>query len=203
MSLVTPKKAIIESKFWQTGVVLDQGDTPQCVAFAWSQFLQTAPIETALPSLDYPAALYASAQQLDEFSGEDYDGTSVRGGVKALQAQGRIANYVWSHSADEVRRFILTHGIVVMGTDWYDAMFEPDSKHFIKPRGQIAGGHAWLLTGYSQKQRAFRMINSWGTSWGDRGHAWIRFDDLKFLLRRPDAEACAAIEQSIIPLPPQ
>lgn len=202
LSLITPKVVAVQTRYWRCGSVLDQGDTSQCVAYAWSQFLQSEPTMTQLPSSSYPAELYHSAQLLDEFAGEDYDGTSVRGGVKALQEQGRIASYLWSRRADEVRRFVLSQGIVVMGTDWYSSMFEPErTNNFLIPRGSIEGGHAWLITGYSQQRAAFRMCNSWGVAWGDHGHAWIRLTDLDKLLKPADAEACSATELAIAPLP--
>lgn len=32
------------------------------------------------------------------------------------------------------------------------------------------------LTGYDERRQAFRLINSWGPGWGDRGYAWLGFD---------------------------
>jgi hypothetical protein len=32
------------------------------------------------------------------------------------------------------------------------------------------------LTGYDERRQAFRLINSWGTGWGDRGYAWLGYD---------------------------
>ncbi|MFH1022177.1 MAG: C1 family peptidase [Planctomycetota bacterium] len=37
-------------------------------------------------------------------------------------------------------------------------------------------GHAIALVGYSDTKSAFKLINSWGTSWGDNGYAWIDYD---------------------------
>ncbi|MBF8222415.1 C1 family peptidase [Halomonas sp. 328] len=40
-------------------------------------------------------------------------------------------------------------------------------------------GHAMTVVGYDDQRfgGAFRVINSWGTDWGENGYAWIRYDD--------------------------
>ena len=35
--------------------------------------------------------------------------------------------------------------------------------------------HAMVLIGYSESKQAFKLINSWGTDWGDNGYAWITY----------------------------
>jgi len=32
------------------------------------------------------------------------------------------------------------------------------------------------LTGYDEHRQAFRLVNSWGAGWGDRGYAWLGYD---------------------------
>lgn len=34
------------------------------------------------------------------------------------------------------------------------------------------GGHAMLITGYDDSRGAYRVLNSWGGDWGDRGYLW-------------------------------
>lgn len=34
------------------------------------------------------------------------------------------------------------------------------------------GGHAMVITGYDDARGAYRVLNSWGTDWGDRGYVW-------------------------------
>jgi hypothetical protein len=48
-------------------------------------------------------------------------------------------------------------------------------------RNSHAGGHAMVLVGYDDVRQAFRLINSWGQKWGDRGYAWISFETTKAL----------------------
>jgi hypothetical protein len=37
------------------------------------------------------------------------------------------------------------------------------------------GGHAMVLVGYSEPKQAFKLINSWGNTWGDDGFGWISY----------------------------
>lgn len=193
MATVAPAAAPTASRMWDLGPVLDQHQTPHCVAFAWGQFLQTAPILTALKPLGGGAfldRLYMRSRTLDGITGRG--GSSVRGGAKAVQGDGRLASYVWGYDVDTIRRFILSTGPVVMGTDWYASMFDPTPDGYLVPSGHVVGGHAWLLSGYDAARDAFQMINSWGAGWGNNGTAWVRAGDLRVLLN--NGEACSAVE---------
>lgn len=145
-----------------------------------------------------PGLIYQRAQELDDIPDYfPYEGTTVRGGAKALEEQGRIEKYVWATSVDEVRDFILTTGSVVVGTNWYSRMSSTSLWNYAWPKGTLIGGHAYVLCGYSGKRDAFRMINSWGEGWGWNGRAWIKSKDLARLLEE-DGEACAAIEKEVV-----
>jgi C1A family cysteine protease len=37
------------------------------------------------------------------------------------------------------------------------------------------GGHAIVIVGWDDSKRAWRIKNSWGTGWGERGYAWIKY----------------------------
>lgn len=140
-------------------------------------------------------SLYAAAQRLDEWPGEDYNGTSVRAGAKVLAGQGRIVEYLWGASVAELRQFVLSRGTVVVGSDWHEEMFFPENHGgYLKLEGPVAGGHAWLVIGYNATKKAFRVLNSWGPDWGDNGKAWISEEDMETLCGR-GAEMCSAIEK--------
>jgi hypothetical protein len=40
------------------------------------------------------------------------------------------------------------------------------------PIGQL---HAMVIVGYDDTKNAFRIMNSWSTSWGDKGFAWVDY----------------------------
>ncbi len=43
-------------------------------------------------------------------------------------------------------------------------------------RKNLRGGHAVTVVGYDDAKQAFRIVNSWGTGWGDKGFLWISQD---------------------------
>ena len=55
-----------------------------------------------------------------------------------------------------------------------------------------SGGHAMVLVGYSERRQAFKVMNSWGTEWGDGGFGWVSYravrqlSDLMFVMEVPD-----------------
>jgi hypothetical protein len=192
-ALLGAAKPLPAHRYYQTGAVLDQGALSQCVAYAWTQWLQSAPImDKTTPA---PQEVYDLAQTVDEWPGPPppYDGTSVRAGAKVLQGKGYIAAYHWTGDANDARDYLLGTSTVVVGTDWTNDAFVPDAKGYLHFDGPVAGGHAYLLCGYSTERKAFRMVNSWSRAWGQAGKAWIAHDTMQRLLDR-NGECCAALE---------
>ncbi|MFD2160574.1 YARHG domain-containing protein [Rubritalea tangerina] len=42
-------------------------------------------------------------------------------------------------------------------------------------RSNSEGGHAMCVVGYDDGKEAVKLINSWGTRWGDGGYAWVSY----------------------------
>jgi C1A family cysteine protease len=40
----------------------------------------------------------------------------------------------------------------------------------------FSGNHAVTICGYDDTKNAYKVINCWGTSWGDAGYTWIDYD---------------------------
>jgi C1A family cysteine protease len=109
--------------------------------------------------------------------------------MKWFQAQGLVQTYVWARDVEELCQFVLTTGPALIGCNWHQDMFNPDSKGFIKPTGPIAGGHEFVLQGYNHKTWTLTFANSWGTSWGIKG---------KFRMNRTDFEALMADQGDMV-----
>lgn len=188
-------------RYYYTSLALDQGSTPQCVAYAGEQYLLSGPITNKMYKT--PAVFYKECQDEDEWPGTNYDGTSVRAAMKVLSREGYIESFQWAFTLEAAANHLLTIGPMVAGTNWYSSMMETDRNHFIRIHAgaQTVGGHAWMLKGINLtkpcpdgSKGAFRMINSWGRSWGQRGCAWISFVDFARLLRE-NGEAAASKER--------
>jgi hypothetical protein len=41
----------------------------------------------------------------------------------------------------------------------------------------ILGGHCIAVIGYSDELGAWKIRNSWGTGWGEKGYCWIKYGD--------------------------
>ena len=189
-----------KNRTYRCGPVLDQGATGTCVGHGWAAWLQGAPLMTKTGM--NPFQIYDEAIVNDEFSDNDIDptrqfGTSVRAGVKVLQAHGHVMNYLWAQSVEDIRSWHLAdQGCIVLGIDWYADMMETDQNGFIHASGEWVGGHCIKTTGWSDTRDAVRLQNSWGVTWGQFGRAWLGRDDLARLLAQ-QGEACAATEQKV------
>ena len=101
-------------------------------------------------------------QALDEWPGEDYDGTSVRAFYKWLKVKGFITEYRWAFDCETVINHVLGIGPVQMGTIWDESMSNPDRWGYIYPNtrstqtiaampGSLSGLTAMLATRTAQE----------------------------------------------------
>lgn len=173
----------LRSYTWRIKERLDQLDTPACVGFSWAQELVSRPKEVLGLNSEFAyTKVYRAAQQLDDFPGGNYEGTSVLAGAKAIQTLGFMKSYHWAFSFQDALRSIGYMGPGVLGIDWYESMFEADSDGFLKVEGEVAGGHAILVRGINLKDKYVLLANSWGASFGIGGDCKLRFDDFERLL---------------------
>lgn len=175
-------------RYWHAGPVLDQGNTSQCVAFAGEGLLVAGPVKNKM--LQDPNALYNMCRQNDEWPGEDYDGTSVRGLMKVLKDAGLVSIYNWASDVPTTVAQVFKNGPVVFGTDFYQGMMSTHANGFVKADGLMVGGHAYLCIGVNTEKLcpdgsrgAFRIQNSWGTDWGQHGRFWLTFTDAAKLIQ--------------------
>lgn len=199
---------------YRDGPLLNQGDTPQCVGYSTRGFLDGAPLMLKADAGPSPTAIYRAAQQHDEWPGDAYDGTSVRGAMKALAALGHIGSYVWSaSSADAIAWMNGGYGTCVIGSNWYAEMSDVDRAGFLRePAASLStpiGGHAFRLIWFDVKKGGVLMRNSWGHDFGlpdpktgvPTGYAYLRPTFLARLLAE-DGELAAPVQIKLAAVTP-
>ena len=194
----------LSNKHWKCEAHLDQGSEGACVGFAWTHELNAVPFRVRVIT-NTAKTIYYAAQQWDVWEGTNYDGTSVLAGAKVVHSLGHMPEYRWAFGIDDVLRTLSEHGPVVLGVNWYEGMFDT-TDGFIAPTGQLAGGHAILAKGVQFRERKgfwcedlpepiIRLHNSWRTSWGVDGDAFILASDLAILLSQ-QGEACVPVKRT-------
>lgn len=185
----TPK---LRSYTWRCNDWFDQGKEGACVGFALGHELAARPAEVKGLGYDFLVEdVYWEAQKTDPWEGGAYPGavpvyhgTSVLAGVKRIKELGYIKEYRWAFNIDDVLYGIGHNGPAVLGIPWYYDMYFPDGKGFIKPTGQLVGGHAILARAINVKKGYVTLRNSWGKGWGKDGDCYITFEDLETLLNQ-------------------
>lgn len=190
--VLTPKDYKPRSYTWSSGgVVLDQGAQGACVGFGWAHELAARPAPVKGVDANVALQIYRDAQKIDEWAGEEYEGTSVLAGAKTAQSKGYITEYRWCLSIEDLVVALGYHGPVVIGVDWYTGMFSAGTNGFIKPTGRIEGGHCVMLNlvrlvklvdGTIDYLNSFvGGVNSWGGDWGINGRFKIALIDMMVL----------------------
>ncbi|HBS05907.1 MAG TPA: hypothetical protein DEA96_13140 [Leptospiraceae bacterium] len=102
---------------------------------------------------------------------------------QASNYKARSFKRIPGHNLDAVKAELANGNPVVFGIAVDDAFYSLRSGQvYDRKAGQNYGGHAMTLVGYDDSKRspngdvgAFKLINSWGTSWGERGYGWISY----------------------------
>ena len=93
----------------------------------------------------------------------------------------RISNwYVVNPNRLDQIKGELAHGHpVIIGLQTTPEFLRLKEGQIYRSSGRVVGAHAVTAVGYDERLQAFKLINSWGTSWADRGFGWIGYDALR------------------------
>jgi hypothetical protein len=200
---------------WECNTYNDQGSEGACVGFGWGHELAAVP--APVPT-DYAKslAIYKRAQQLDQWEGEAYSGTSVLGGAKAVAelrnnvGEPYLKEYRWAFGLQDLILALSHQGPVVLGLNWYSGMFNTDAQGYLRVTGELSGGHCLLAVGVNivlaagftgtptrlehiDLDRSFVVLhNSWGQDWGVSGRCRMTLRDMQRLLSE-QGEACVPV----------
>jgi hypothetical protein len=186
--------------------VLDQGTEGACVGFGITNELLYYPVPVRKLDANFARQkIYWVAQRDDPWPGGSYpdanpryEGTSVLYGIKAAADLGYYKEYRWATSEKEMALGVGYIGPAIIGVDWYEGMFRPDSSGFIRPTGEKMGGHCCLAMGINIRDGYYTIHNSWGAKWGDKGRAKIRREDMAKLIG-DNGEVCIITGRTLPP----
>lgn len=190
-----PRRAVVPYQLWYSDTLFNQaGDN--CTIEAAAGMVTTYPFKRTLTAAHWALlntenkrlAWYEDSKNYDPWEGVDYEGTSTDAPFKLMRERGVISAWKWVFGEAEAREWVTWYGPLVVGTFWYDGMFDPNNRGFLNVTGEIAGGHAYRIVRYDPLRKAYRVVNSWGMDWGQYGRAWLRDVDLASLLEQ-DGEA--------------
>ena len=190
---------------------LDQGSEGACVGFSIATAMNASPRRHDPPlNADHALGIYKHAQQIDDWPGDSYSGTSVLAGLKVAKERGLISSYAWCFTIEEVVRGLDERG-VLFGIPIYRSMLDPLPGGLLEvdPSSGVAGYHAIYgvdhrdapIPGQSKKKQEHAVLqNTWGR-WGGMwfkvpGHCFIKTEDLAdhLLPRAVYGEAAVLIE---------
>jgi len=119
--------------------------------------------------------------------------------LTAKAARFRISGYerVEAEDLDKLKEQIAGGHPVIFGMDVSDDLYRLKCGIYndLSAEGLGRNGHALVLVGYSEPRRAFKVINSWGPNWGERGFGWISYAALRkrivqaYVMKPPPDEA--------------
>lgn len=161
--------------------VLNQGDTPRCVAFStstvkawqdrleWGRFynFDEAKFARQIGTTAVGAYMSRALVQLDDYG---YPVVNV-----GQRSKHRILEY-WSVpvNAGDIKRAVAEYGPVLVIGWWYDSWWQTRRDGILRAPTSIAGGHAYVVYGWDN-DRGLRIRNSWGTGWGLDGDGFLPY----------------------------
>ncbi|MFZ0391968.1 MAG: choice-of-anchor D domain-containing protein, partial [Calditrichia bacterium] len=97
-----------------------------------------------------------------------------------------------NYGISQIKSVLSTGKVLVIGISVYPNFDNISSYNYTycvnDVTGGVRGGHAVTIVGYDDSKvtsdgvGAFRMINSWGTNWGQQGYWWMSYEAVKSTL---------------------
>jgi len=82
----------------------------------------------------------------------------------------------WEVDIQEIKTILAGGNVVIGGFDVYEDFQSYSGGIYKNPRGRVISGHAMCIVGYDDSKNAFKIVNSWGTDWGEDGFGWIDYN---------------------------
>jgi len=198
-------------------VILDQGEEGACTGFGLAAVVnyllhnrkdrhppKTGPVRRPEEGAS-PRMLYEMARRYDEWDGENYEGSSIRGAMKGWSRHGVCTWQDWPYIASEAGRLtpqrqhaalerplgayyrvrhlhlnqmqaaLAETGILYASAQVHEGWQAVGEDGVIRYSNSLIGGHAFAIVGYDRS--GFWIQNSWGPGWGNGGFCYLGYDD--------------------------
>ncbi len=79
---------------------------------------------------------------------------------------------------EDMKRQIANGNPVLIGMEVDRDFTSRSIRLWDKNNSAFYGNHAVVLTGYDDEKQAFRLLNSWGSDWGENGYIWATYSKI-------------------------
>lgn len=86
----------------------------------------------------------------------------------------RFSSYYSVKTKNEIKTALMTNGPVVFAMPWYDDIKVKNGVIQTEQKDKDAGGHCMVIYGWNEI--GWKIMNSWGTRWGNKGCAILPYD---------------------------
>jgi len=93
-------------------------------------------------------------------------------------AKHKISSFVSTTSLDTIKSYLQKYGPGYCGFAVYTDFSYYSSGVYRFSSGSLRGYHAVTIVGFDDAKSAFKVKNSWGSSWGEGGYFWIGYDQM-------------------------
>lgn len=202
-SLIELKK-FIDPQVHTRRIILDQKSEGACTGFALAAAINMMNQHAGRDIQVSARMLYEMAKRNDEWPGEEYDGSSLRGAIRGWRNMGVCEDDYWPYrvgnkkgsltidAAKNARQHTLGsyYRLRPIVSDFHSALnetgviaasakvhrgWEKPQNGIIERHDKREGGHAFIIVGYNDE--GFWIQNSWGKGWGDNGVALWTYED--------------------------
>ena len=192
-------------------VILDQGKEGACTGYALAAVINLlasrnylsghdAPQDPAERRLVSPQMLYTMARRYDEWPGDKYEGSSLRGALRGFFNNGACSADLWRKPGDrefslqtakdarnttlgayyrlrpvlsDYHAAINETGVIYASAAVHAGWDDPSGGRIPHQAGEAL--HAFAIVGYDSQ--GFYIQNSWGENWGENGLAHWSYRD--------------------------
>lgn len=166
--------------------VLDQGATPQCVAYSsayeqgWYDLRDTGP--ATFDEATFFARIGGTANGAfvrDALDARLKVGYPLVGNAAAAGVHRIAAYYAVPVTRADVSAAIVATGPIILSTPWYSSWFTPRPDGTLPFPNSVVGGHAIVADGYDSA--GVWLQNSWGVGWGVNGRCLLPWAYLSYV----------------------